>query len=73
MDLKKINQILRISKMYYEMDMGQIEIAKKEGISKSSVSRLLKSGKEMGLIEVHIKEPVLSFVSWKHSSSPISR
>lgn len=61
MDLKKINQILRISKMYYEMDMGQIEIAKKEGISKSSVSRLLKSGKEMGLIEVRIKEPVLSF------------
>lgn len=61
MDLKKINQILRISKMYYEMDMGQVEIAKKEGISKSSVSRLLKSGKDLGLIEVRIKEPVISF------------
>lgn len=61
MDPKKINQILRISKMYYELDMGQVEIAKKEGISKSTVSRLLKSGKELGLIEVRIKEPVLSF------------
>ncbi|MEG0681747.1 MAG: sugar-binding domain-containing protein [Eubacterium sp.] len=61
MNLKKINQILRISKMYYEMDMGQVEIAKKEGISKSSVSRLLKNGKELGLVEVHIKEPVISF------------
>lgn len=61
MDLKKINQILRISKMYYEMDLGQVEIAKKEGISKSTVSRLLKDGKKLGLIEVHIKEPVLSF------------
>ncbi|MDO4289374.1 MAG: sugar-binding domain-containing protein [Eubacterium sp.] len=61
MDQKKINQILRVSKMYYEMDLGQVEIAQREGISKSSVSRLLKSGKAMGLIEVRIKEPVLSF------------
>ena len=61
MDSKKINQILRISKLYYELDMGQVEIAKREGISKSTVSRLLKSGKEMGLIEVRIKEPVLAF------------
>ncbi|MEG0377940.1 MAG: sugar-binding domain-containing protein, partial [Eubacterium sp.] len=61
MDLKKINQILRISKMYYEMDLGQVEIAKREGISKSSVSRLLKNAKDLGLVEVHIKEPVLSF------------
>ncbi|MDD2414735.1 MAG: sugar-binding domain-containing protein [Eubacteriaceae bacterium] len=61
MDPKKINQILRISKMYYELDMGQVAIAEKEGISKSTVSRLLKSGKDLGLIEVRIKEPILSY------------
>lgn len=61
MDQKKISQILRVSKMYYELDMGQVEIAEKENISKSTVSRLLKQGKELGLIEVRIKEPILSF------------
>lgn len=61
MDTQKINQILRISKMYYELDLGQVEIAAKEGISKSTVSRLLKTGKEMGLIEVRIKKTALSF------------
>lgn len=59
--MKKINQILRISKMYYELNMGQVAIAKAEGISKSTVSRLLQSGKDLGLIEIKIKEPILSF------------
>lgn len=58
---KKINQILRISKMYYELNMGQVAIAKAEGISKSTVSRLLQNGRDMGLIEIKIKEPVLAF------------
>lgn len=61
MDSNKISQILRISKMYYELNMSQIQIAEKEGISKSNVSRLLKSAMDMGLIEVRVKESVLSY------------
>ncbi len=60
MDSSKISQILRISKMYYELNMSQIQIAEKEGISKSNVSRLLKSAMDMGFIEVRVKESVLS-------------
>jgi deoxyribonucleoside regulator len=61
MDAKKLSQILRISKMYYELNMSQIQIGEKEGISKSNVSRLLKSAMDMGLIEVRVKESVLSY------------
>lgn len=61
MDQKKIKQILRIAKMYYELNLSQIEIADKEGISKSTVSRLLKNAMDIGLIEVRIKESVLSY------------
>lgn len=60
-DTYRINQIIRISKLYYECNMGQVQIAEKEGISKSTVSRLLKMGKDLGLIEVHIKEPALMY------------
>lgn len=63
MDPNKISQILRIAKMYYELNLSQIEIAEKEGISKSTVSRLLKNAMDVGLIEVRIKESVLSYSS----------
>lgn len=61
MDSNKITQILRIAKMYYELKLSQVEIAEKEGISKSTVSRLLKNAMDMGLIEVRIKETVISY------------
>lgn len=61
MGRNKMYQILRISKMYYELNLTQIEIAAKEGISKSTVSRLLQEAMETGLIEVKIKEYILSF------------
>lgn len=61
MDQYKINQILRISKMHYELGMSQIEIAKKEHLSKSTVSRLLKSAMDIGLIKISIIEPIHSF------------
>jgi len=62
-DTNKVAQILRISKMYYELNMSQVEIAEKEGISKSSVSRLLKEARNIGLIEIRIKESVISYSS----------
>ncbi len=60
MNTKKINQAIRIAKLHYELHYNQLEIAKKEGISKSSVSRILKSAMDMGIIEVRIKDSVLT-------------
>ena len=59
-DSNKLNQIIRIAKMHYEMHYSQLEIAAKEGISKSSVSRILKAAMDEGIIEVRIKDAVLS-------------
>lgn len=61
MDQHKINQILRIAKMHYELKMSQVEIAEKENLSKSKVSRLLKAAMDMGFIKVSIIEPLHSF------------
>lgn len=60
MDTKKLNQMIRIAKMHYELNYSQLEIAEKEGISKSTVSRILKSAMDFGIIEVRIKDSVLS-------------
>lgn len=60
MNTDKMNQIIRIAKMHYELHYTQLEIAYKEGLSKSTVSRLLKTALDMGIIEVHIKDSILS-------------
>lgn len=49
-----------IAKLYYELHYNQLEIAAREGISKSSVSRILKNAMDMGIIEVRIKDSVLA-------------
>ena len=42
MDTNKSYQIIRVAKKYYELHMGQLEIAQEEGVSKSTISRMLK-------------------------------
>lgn len=60
MDTNKLTQMIRIAKMHYELNYTQLEIAKKEGISKATVSRILKSAMDMGIIEVRIKNSILN-------------
>lgn len=40
--------------LYYEDNMGQLEIARKLGISKSSVSRMLQIGRELNIVEIKV-------------------
>ncbi len=60
MDTNKLTQMIRIAKMHYELNYTQLEIARKEGISKATVSRILKSAMDMGIIKVRIKDSVLN-------------
>lgn len=60
MDITKQTQIIRIAKKYYELHMGQMEIAKEEGISKSTVSRLLRKAEELGYIKITLEYPLES-------------
>lgn len=58
MDTKKLQQIIRIAKYYYELGWGQIDIANHEGISKSTVSRMLQKAFDLGYVKVTIDYPV---------------
>lgn len=60
LEASKIYQIIKVAKMYYELKMSQEEISKQEGISKSTVSRLLQKGIDNGYIQVHIEYPMES-------------
>ncbi len=49
--------MVQVAKMYYSEGLKQDSIAYKLGISRSSISLILTQAKEMGLIEINIKDP----------------
>lgn len=54
---KKIEQALKISRLYYIDEMSQSDIAKKLQISRPTISRLLQFAKENNIVEVKIHDP----------------
>lgn len=60
MDTNKSYQIIRVAKKYYELHMGQLEIAQEEGVSKSTISRMLQKAVDLGYVKVTIDAPIES-------------
>ncbi len=54
---EKLRTIIEASKMYYQLDYSQQEIAKKLGISRPTVSRYLQQAKEEGIVQIKINDP----------------
>ncbi|NBI28512.1 sugar-binding transcriptional regulator [Chengkuizengella marina] len=57
MEKEKLNKMIEVSKLYYLLDYNQNDIAKKLGISRPTVSRLLQQAKQEGIVEIKIKDP----------------
>lgn len=65
--------LYRIARDYYQYDLPQKEIAKRENISRPHVSRLLKRAKESGIVNIEINKPnLLSAVEIADSLKKIS-
>jgi DNA-binding transcriptional regulator LsrR (DeoR family) len=46
--------IVKIAQLYYEQDMTQAQIARELGIYRTTISRLLKRGREQGIVTIAI-------------------
>ena len=57
MDYEKNKKMVEAAKLYYQMDFSQVEVAKKLGVSRPTVSRLLQQAKEEGIVEIKITDP----------------
>ncbi|MFD2131425.1 sugar-binding transcriptional regulator [Pseudogracilibacillus auburnensis] len=51
-----MHRVVKVAKLYYQLDYSQQEIAKELGISRPSVSRLLQEAKEKGVVEIKIND-----------------
>lgn len=54
---EKISRLVEVAKMYYQLDYSQQEIAKKLGVSRPTVSRLLLQAVEEGVVHIKICNP----------------
>lgn len=55
-NLKRRDQILRVARQYYIDGLEQNQIAKKEAISRTTVSRLLATAREQGLVKITVND-----------------
>lgn len=60
MNTNKLIQMLRVAKKYYDYHMDQKTIAEQEGISNSTVSRMIQKAIDMGYVKISIDYPFLS-------------
>lgn len=51
---------MRVARKYYELHRGQLEISKEEGVSKSTISRMLQKAIELGYVKIRVEYPLES-------------
>jgi DNA-binding transcriptional regulator LsrR (DeoR family) len=64
-----IRLIVKIAQLYYEQDMTQAQIARELGIYRTTISRLLKRGREQGIVTIAINYDYNETCGWSSSSS----
>ncbi|PSL42022.1 DNA-binding transcriptional regulator LsrR (DeoR family) [Planomicrobium soli] len=65
-DWEERRQIVKVSKLYYFDGQTQAEIAKKIGVSRPVISKLLNKAREIGIVEIYIKDESAHTVELEH-------
>lgn len=54
MDKDELMKLITVAKLYYEEDLTQAEIAKKMGVSRPLISKMLSQARENGIVHIEI-------------------
>lgn len=54
MSVDRIEQLVKAATLYYEQNLDQEQIARRLGVSKATVSRLLRKAREVGIVEITV-------------------
>jgi DNA-binding transcriptional regulator LsrR (DeoR family) len=58
LDREKHQLLADVATLYYKQNLTQAEIADSVGVSRASISRLLREARDVGVVEITINEPV---------------
>ena len=50
--------LVEAARLYYQHDLSQAEIARKMGVSRPSISRLLQRAREEGIVRIEVRDPL---------------
>ncbi|MEE9572044.1 MAG: helix-turn-helix domain-containing protein, partial [Candidatus Neomarinimicrobiota bacterium] len=53
----KSTVLVEAAKLYYDHQLSQLEISKKLGVSRPTVSRLLQQARNTGIVKIEITDP----------------
>lgn len=64
--MERIDQIARAAQLYYLHDLTMDRIALDLGVSRSSVSRMLKLARDQGIVEINVRTPTTEhrLITW---------
>src|SRR5947207_1222746 len=54
----ELTLLIRVSRMYYEQELTQQEIARATGLSRPTISRALDRAKRAGVVQIRVLDPV---------------
>lgn len=54
----QLDLLAEVASLYYELDLGQVEIGKRLGLSRVKVYRLLKRARELQVVQITINWPI---------------
>ena len=66
MNWEERRQIVKVSRLYYFEGQTQAEIAKKIGVSRPVISKLLNKARDNGIVEIYIKDENAHTVELEH-------
>jgi DNA-binding transcriptional regulator LsrR (DeoR family) len=58
LSMERASLLADVAEMYYLEDKGQAEIARKVGVTRSMISRMLKEAREKGIVEIRVHQSV---------------
>ena len=59
--LDRTHLLAQVASLYYEQGLTQEQVARRLGISRSGVSRLLREARREGIVEIHVRHPSPTF------------
>lgn len=59
-DIRKMELLIQVARLYYEHNLNQNDIAKKVNLSRPYISKLLNEAKREGIVKIEIKDPLMT-------------
>lgn len=59
-DMSSTEFLAEVARLYYHEELSQMEVARRIGVSRSTVSRMLREARQRGIVQIQIQTPTVT-------------